>query len=79
MSRSHRFAAVAISVTLAIALIVAIATTPAGAQFIAGWSDPLATPVPLPGGDAADWNPPTPWAIYIADDPSKPPPVTPMP
>ncbi len=79
MSRSHRFAAIAIPVALAIALIVVMAATPVGAQFITGWFEPLATPIPLPGSDAADWTPPTPRVIYIADDPSKLPPVTPMP
>ncbi|MFC1463432.1 MAG: hypothetical protein ACFLMY_01160 [Candidatus Brachytrichaceae bacterium NZ_4S206] len=79
MSRSRRLSATALLVALAIALVVLIAVTPAGAQLIIGWSDPLATPIPLSGVQAADANPPTPRAIYIADDPSQVPPVTPMP
>lgn len=79
MSRSRRPAAIGLLAALAIALVILMVATPAGAQLIIGWSDPLATPIPLPGVQPADMNLPAPRAIYIADDPSQVPPVTPMP
>ncbi|BCX02067.1 MAG: hypothetical protein KatS3mg053_0005 [Candidatus Roseilinea sp.] len=79
MSRSRHLPAVGLLVALAIALVILMVATPVGAQLSIGWSDPLATPIPLPGVQAADADLPTPRAIYIADDPSQVPPVTPMP
>lgn len=67
---------------LVAALLVLIASAPAGAQVVADLSTLPATPIPPAGMAVVDDSPlsmPAPGAIYIADDPLQSPLVTPMP
>lgn len=82
MSRMRLVPAVALTLLLVAALLVLIASTPAGAQVVADLSTLLATPIPLAGMEVMDYSPlptPAPRAIYIANDPLQSPLVTPMP
>ncbi|MCL6511919.1 MAG: hypothetical protein K6U78_14685 [Anaerolineae bacterium] len=79
MSRSRLLPAATLLAVLALALVVLMAATPAGAQFVVELTEVFATPIPLSGADRMDWPTPAPRSVYIASDPLQSPPVTPMP